>query len=74
MRFWKSDFAKSEAVAAYRPVWQSGHWDRQMRSLKDYDEKWEYVFANPVRAGLVEQANDWPYQGVVEPIQFVDMS
>jgi hypothetical protein len=27
------------------------------------DDKWSYVRENPVRAGLVARAEDWPYQG-----------
>lgn len=36
-----------------------------MRSAESYDAKWEYVRANPVRAGLVADPDDWPYQGEI---------
>ena len=34
-----------------------------MRDDESYTEKWIYVRENPVRAGLVARADDWPYQG-----------
>ena len=48
-----------------KPNWQRGSWDRLMRRRETYDEKWEYVRQNPVRAGLVTQSDDWPLQGEV---------
>jgi putative transposase len=52
------------------PHWQRGFFDHLMRSGESYSEKWEYVRMNPVRAGLVEKAESWPYQGEVVPIRF----
>lgn len=46
-------------------VWQPGFFDHLMRSSESYHEKWAYVSENPVRAGLVRQAADWPYQGEI---------
>ena len=45
------------------PLWQRDCWDRQMRNGDSYNEKWNYVRNNPVRAGLVEKPDDWKYQG-----------
>ncbi|MFC1467500.1 cobyric acid synthase [Verrucomicrobiota bacterium] len=42
---------------------QRDFWDTQLRNGKCYSEKWEYVRANPVRAGLVDDAIKWVYQG-----------
>ncbi len=47
------------------PFWQKGFFDHVLRSAESYQEKWEYVRQNPVRAGLVEAAEDWPYRGEV---------
>ncbi len=49
----------------YRPLWQRDCWDTQLRHHESYSEKWAYVRNNPVRAGLVEHADDWTYQGIV---------
>jgi len=47
------------------PFWQKGFFDHILRSAESYRLKWEYVRQNPVRAGLVKRAEDWPYQGEV---------
>jgi REP element-mobilizing transposase RayT len=46
-------------------VWQEGFFDRVLRSDESYAQKWHYVRENPVRAGLVSSADEWPYQGEI---------
>lgn len=41
--------------------WQRDFFDHRLRNHESYDEKAFYIRNNPVRAGLVEQAEDWPY-------------
>jgi REP element-mobilizing transposase RayT len=41
--------------------WQRGCFDRLLRSDENLQRKWIYVKDNPVRHGLVEKADDWPY-------------
>src|SRR5437016_14636778 len=48
-----------------RPIWQRGFFDHVLRSNESHGQKWIYVRENPVRAGLVEKAEDWPYQGEI---------
>jgi putative transposase len=48
-----------------RLIWQRGFFDHVLRSNESYGQKWNYVRENPVRAGLVEKAEDWPYQGEI---------
>lgn len=48
-----------------RSLWQPGFFDHLLRSDESYAQKWEYVRQNPVRAGLIESAEDWPYQGEI---------
>jgi REP-associated tyrosine transposase len=48
-----------------RSFWQPGFFDHLLRNDESYAQKWEYVRQNPVRAGLVESAEDWPYQGEI---------
>jgi putative transposase len=66
MRKWKARVSRGWPVATEHPIWQRGHWDRQLRSREHYDERWDYVRENPVRAGLCVSAEDWPWQGEVE--------
>lgn len=42
--------------------WQPGCFDRLMRSDESLHEKWLYLQENPVRARLVSNSGDWPYQ------------
>ena len=61
VRFWKSGFSRLDPDPMHR--WQSRHWDTRLRREESYDEKWDYVRLNPVRAGLVTRPEDWAYQG-----------
>ena len=45
--------------------WQPGFFDHLLRNEESYAQKWEYVRENPVRAGLVNDAKDWPYAGEI---------
>jgi len=47
-------------------VWLKSFWDTQLRRSESYEQKWEYVRRNPVRASLVSQPDDWPYAGEVD--------
>lgn len=58
------------ALGHAKPHWQEGFFDHLLRSGESYAEKWVYVMQNPVRAGLVGRAEDWPYQGEIGPIRF----
>jgi len=49
-------------------IWERGFFDHVIRNAESYAEKWEYVRQNPVRAGLVERTEDWPYQGEIVEI------
>ncbi len=59
---------RASAVAA--PHWQKGFFDHLLRSADSYEEKWTYVAANPVRAGLVATNDEWPYQGTICDLDF----
>jgi putative transposase len=43
------------------PVWHREYWDRYMRDEYHFRQTLEYVHQNPVRAGLVAKAEDWPW-------------
>ena len=48
--------------------WQTGRFDPLLRSTESLSEKWAYIEQNPVRAGLVARAEDWPYAiGIHDP-------
>ena len=68
VKYWKSMFTKKNQKLECK--WQTNHWDTRMRSENQYEEKSEYMFANPVRVGLVSAPNDWPLKGVVHELRW----
>ena len=46
--------------------WQQGFWDHFLRADDDLRPAVEYVLANPVRAGLVDEGHLYPYSGTLE--------
>ena len=52
------------------PHWQKTFFDHLLRSTGSYSEKWNYVRENPVRAGLVVRAEDWPYVGEIFALEY----
>ncbi len=69
---WKSVSARliMQAHGVSTPVWQKDYFDRYLRSSDNYSEKWAYVEANPVRAGLISKPGDWPYRGQIHTLTF----
>ena len=53
---WKGYAAKKLGV-----VWQERFFDHRIRNNDSLDEKAYYIRMNPVRAGLVERPEQWPY-------------
>ena len=62
--------ALSPALPVPKPHWQPGFFDHLLRHSESYSEKWNYVVQNPVRAGLVERAEDWEFQGEIVSIRY----
>jgi REP element-mobilizing transposase RayT len=52
------------------PVWQIESFDHILRSEEKIVEKANYILNNPVRAGLVKNARDWPWSwSAVDPVK-----
>lgn len=56
---WKSYTAKTLGAAGVR--WQRGFFDHRLRCDESLDAKSSYIRTNPVRAGLVARAEEWPW-------------
>jgi putative transposase len=56
IRDWKSWLTKEHGIR-----WQENYFDHRLRGDEQFGEKADYVLQNPVRAGLVKRAQDWPY-------------
>ena len=71
----KSRFARLHGGSEPGPVWQSRFWEHLINDDRDYGDHVEYIHYNPVKHGLVQRVQDWPYssfhrwveQGVYEP-------
>jgi putative transposase len=68
VRHWKRGFSLLKVPGA--DDWQRDYWDTRLRRHESYSEKWAYVRNNPVRAGLVEKPEDWPFWGVVNELRW----
>ena len=42
-------------------VWQDERFDRIVRDEKEFTEKWQYIRNNPVKNGLCEKPEDYPW-------------
>ena len=63
MRGWKRYTAKQTGI-----VWQDGFFDHRLRSKESVSEKWNYILYNPVRKGLVQRPEIWPYLWMPPPV------
>jgi putative transposase len=43
------------------PVWQKRFWEHHIRDDQDFRNHVRYCWINPVKHGLVERPEDWPY-------------
>lgn len=43
------------------PVWQASFTNHRVRDDEDFERHREYIWSNPVRAGLVVKAEDYPH-------------
>ena len=59
---WKEWTAKSLKIE-----WQRDFFEHRLRKEESFREKADYVLANPVRAGLVEKIENWPYVFIADP-------
>jgi putative transposase len=57
------------ASAATGPIWQREFFDHVLRSEEGYDQKWNYVRDNPVRAGFVLNASEWSFAGEIDELR-----
>ena len=57
--------AKYIALAGTSPIWQRGFFDHVLHNDESYGDKWNYVRENPVRAGFVNDPDEWRYSGEI---------
>jgi REP element-mobilizing transposase RayT len=57
VRSFKQAGAKQAGV-----LWQRGFFEHRIRDDESAQQKYRYIEMNPVRAGLVKKAEDWPWR------------
>jgi putative transposase len=45
-------------------LFQPRFFDRALRTVREYHEKVEYIHLNPVKAGLANRPEDWPWSSI----------
>ncbi|QWF72051.1 transposase [Methylomonas paludis] len=45
-------------------IWQRRYWEHTIRNDSDMQRHIDYIHFNPVKHGLVKQAEDWPYSSL----------
>lgn len=70
--FWRNHVTRAWPRRDQTPIWQRDYWDRQSRRSESYAEKWHYVVNNPLRHGYVHRAEEWPYQGELNVLEWHD--
>ena len=63
MKTFKQVSAYCYRQAFKQSLWQKGYYDHVLRKDEDMRTVAEYIFYNPVRAGLVESAWEYPFCG-----------
>lgn len=66
--YWKRTFRRMHRIDNRR--FQRGGFHHRLREPESYDRRWDYVRENPVRAGLVKKADDWPFAGVLNDLRW----
>lgn len=52
-------------IRNFAAIWQDGYHDWRCRNGDDYIGYAKYIRENPVKAGLVERPEDWPYSSAI---------
>lgn len=58
MHYLKLSFAKRLGTGVF---WQKRYYDRNVRDEREFREKLRYIHGNPVKAGLCELPEEWPW-------------
>ena len=54
----------NQAIGRSGPFWQDDYWDTYIRDERHFESTVGYIENNPVKAGLVVDAADWPWSHI----------
>lgn len=63
IQFWKAQFSRRHRMESWS--FQRDAFHHRVRNAQEYEETWHYILENPIRKGLVERPEDWPFQGAI---------
>ena len=72
VEYFKSRTAQNWPMPLPHKLWQRGYWDTQIFTHEQYRSKWAYVQNNPVRANLIDRAEEWKFTGEMYSLQWHD--
>ena len=63
MQMVKGGFSHALGEAGQKPtaVWQPSYYEHRVRDMNEYGRMRDYIHDNPVRRGLAQMANEYPY-------------
>ena len=67
----KGSLRDSHRRRAERGVWQRRFWERHLRCEEDFNAHLRYCWQNPVKHGLVQRPEDWPWSSVHRDPRYV---
>ncbi|WP_341368955.1 transposase [Yoonia sp. BS5-3] len=53
--------SRSQAARGEKGIWQRRFWEHAIRNVDDFRAHLEYCHWNPVKHGLVQRPEDWPF-------------
>ena len=53
-----------KSIGSSGPIWQKSFVDRRVRDLDEFERYRKYIHENPVRAGLIESGERYPYSSL----------
>jgi putative transposase len=65
-RFMGKSTNASWSVGRSGKLWQKRGHDHILRLAERLEDVYAYILENPVRAGLVEEPDDWPWSGILD--------
>ena len=51
----------SRQKEGYKPIWQKKYYEHTIRNQKDFEEKVNYIYNNPIKHGYAENIKDWKH-------------
>ena len=72
----KGGFSRSlrENGIVFRAVWEQRYYDRRIRDENEFAEFARYIRQNPVRKGLVERAEEYPYSSAGQGLKPLEIN